>query len=199
MHRQLAAPFGLAITLISLSVAQADEHAGAGSKEIAAESMFIIGHQSQGDAELTQMSVLGGVTLRYFMRDRVSVGVTVGGFYKSTGPDESDRGGLGRALVSYYVPLASQFYIAPTAGAGLMVGSRQVPIGGDTILSRTLVGGTVSASLPFVLYTGSKFDVRAGPELVVAVGSVAAPSSGGDSESFVNIDGGFSVGASWSF
>lgn len=199
MTKKLMTSVGVLIATASAAHADQGSHAAKGSKEIAVESILIVGHQSQNEVAVTQVTALGGLSFRYFMAKRMSVGVSLGGFYRTGGPDESDSGAVVRFIGSAYLPLAKRFFIAPTLGLGGMFGSRRRPLGGDMVLSRSLVGGAFSAALPFVLYTRSRFDVRAGPELLATLGSVAAPISGGETDSFVTVDAGFSVGISWTF
>lgn len=170
----------------------------ASDKELVASSIWILGHQDQGDFSNTAFTIIGEAAFRYFVADNFGVGLSAGAFFKSAGDDAEDSGFTVQALASYYLSLTDQLYLAPGIGLGATFGSRQTPVGMNMLLEQDILGFTTSLSLPFVLFTTGPFSVRAGPEIIATFGS-AEDSATGDSQSFTTIDGGFKIGFGFNF
>ena len=160
------------------------------------DSLVIFDWASEGDDSALRMSLLGGLAGRRFIRPNLAVGLTARGFYRSSGGPDRDAGGLFGLEIARYLRLGEGVFLAPTAGGGVLFGTRRTPI--DDVMTReaSLLGGAVTVGLPLVLYAWEKFNVRAGPSFVFSLGSATAA---GVSSSFSHLDGGFSVGAAYYF
>jgi hypothetical protein len=203
MHR-------IAIVLIALLVPRAAEaqrtvtsrpfsgynEIARGVNELAVDSLWIFDWQSEGEESALRMSLLGGLTGRRFIRPNLALGLSARGFYRSSGGPDRDVGGVVGAEIGRYLRLGEGIFLAPTAGAGVLFGTRRTPI--DAVMTREagLLGGAVSLSLPLVLYAWERFNVRAGPSFVFSFGNATAE---GVSTSFSHLDGGFGVGAAYYF
>jgi hypothetical protein len=196
-HKTTAAILFLtALTAASEAQAQIGD-TDASDKEIVASSIWILGYQDQGDFSNTAFTVTGEAAFRYFVVDNLGVGVSGGAFFKSAGNDAEDNGFVIQAVSSYYLSLSDSLYLAPGIGLGVTFGSRQTPVPmSNTLIESDLLGFTASFGMPFVLFTPGPFSVRAGPELIATFGSA---DSGGESQSFTTIDGGFKVGVGFNF
>jgi hypothetical protein len=203
MHR-------IAIVLIALLVPRAAEaqrtvtsrpfsgynEIARGVNELAVDSLWIFDWQSEGEESALRMSLLGGLTGRRFIRPNLALGLSARGFYRSSGGPDRDVGGVVGAEIGRSLRLGEGIFLAPTAGAGVLFGTRRTPI--DAVMTREagLLGGAVSLSLPLVLYAWERFNVRAGPSFVFSFGNATAE---GVSTSFSHLDGGFGVGAAYYF
>ena len=167
-----------------------------GVNELGVDSLLIFDWANEGDDSALRMSVLGGLAGRRFIRPNLAVGLTARGFYRSSGGPDRDAGGLIGLEIARYLRLGEGVFLAPTAGAGVLFGTRRTPI--DEVMTReaSLLGGAASISLPLVLYAWEKFNVRAGPSFVFSLGNATAE---GVATSFSHLDGGFSVGAAYYF
>lgn len=166
-------------------------------KELVASSIWILGHQSQGDTrDATQISIFGTGAFRYFVADGFAVGVAGSAYYKTAGNDANDNGFIVRVDASYYLSLSDQLYVAPGLGLGATFGSRTTPLGNNVNRKDDILGFTTTLSLPLVLYTPGPFNVRAGPTLIATFGTASSPD--GD-ESFTTVDGGFEIGLGFGF
>lgn len=167
-----------------------------GVNELGLDSLVIFDWASEGEDSALRMSLLGGLAGRRFIRPNLAVGITARGFYRSSGGPDRDAGGLVGLEVARYLRLGEGVFLAPTAGAGVLFGTRRTPI--DEVMTResSLLGGAVSVGLPLVLYAWERFNVRAGPSFVFSLGNATAE---GVATSFSHLDGGFSVGAAYYF
>lgn len=169
-----------------------------GVNELGLDSLLIFDWASEGDSDESalRMSVLGGLSGRHFISRNLAVGLSARGFYHSSGGPDRDAGGLVGLEIARYLRLGEGVFLAPTAGAGVLFGTRRTPI--DEVMTResSLLGGAGSIGLPLVLYAWEKFNVRAGPSFVFSLGKATAQ---GVSTSFSHLDGGFSVGAAYYF
>ena len=167
-----------------------------GVNELGLDSLVIFDWASDGDDSALRMSLLGGLAGRRFIRPNLAVGLTARGFYRSSGGPDRDAGGLVGLEIARYLRLGEGVFLAPTAGGGVLFGTRRTPI--DEVMTReaSLLGGAVTLGLPLVLYAWEKFNVRAGPSFVFSLGNATAQ---GVSTSFSHLDGGFSVGAAYYF
>jgi hypothetical protein len=168
-----------------------------GVNELGLDSLLIFDWASEGDEESAlRMSILGGLAGRHFIRPNLAVGLTARGFYRSSGGPDRDAGGLVGLEIARYLRLGEGVFLAPSAGGGVLFGTRRTPIDELTTRDSSLLGGAVSVGLPLVLYAWEKFNVRAGPSFVFSLGRATAQ---GVSTSFSHLDGGFSVGAAYYF
>ena len=171
----------------------------ASDKEIVASSIWILGHQDQGDFENTAFTIIGEGAFRYFVVDNLGIGLSGSAFYKSASDDAEDSGFTVQALGSYYLSLTDALYLAPGIGLGGTFGSRQTPGAMPGVLIESdILGFTASFGMPFILFTPGPFSVRAGPEIIATFGS-AEDKATGESEGFTTIDGGFKIGVGLNF
>ncbi|MEZ4227559.1 MAG: hypothetical protein R3B89_00255 [Polyangiaceae bacterium] len=199
-----------------------------GVKELSLETQLVFhsdtnknGEGDEDDTTTSNLSLVGAPVFRYFLIDNLSLGLHVGGFYKSasskTGDVEerkvSDVGFLGTLSVSYNVSLGGGMFIAPLLGGGYFAGSREDTTPGtaggpDTVIRSSLSGGVGRAGLGLVFYPSSRFNLFARPEALMYFGSekekdearpTGAPPVDPDAHSFTTIDAGFTCGASYIF
>jgi hypothetical protein len=167
-----------------------------GVNELGLDSLLIVNWANEGDDSALRMSVLGGLSGRRFIRANLAVGLAARGFYRSSGGPDRDAGALVGLEIGRYLRLGEGIFLAPTAGAGVLFGTRRTPIDDLTTREASLFGGAVTLGLPLVLYAWERFNVRAGPSVVFSLGNATA---GGESTAFSHLDAGFSVGAAYYF
>ena len=200
MHKAIFAIVTAAAILISTGEASAQiGDVDASDKEIVASGIWILGYQDQGDVSSTSFTVIGEGAFRYFIVDKLGIGLSAAAFFKSAGDDADDSGFTIQAISSYYQPLSDSLYIAPGLGLGVSFGTRERPGAMPGVINESdVLGFTASFGLPFVLFTPGPFNIRAGPELIATFGS-AEDIATGDSEGFTTVDGGFKIGAGFNF
>jgi hypothetical protein len=190
-------------TALAQSTVQTRQYSGAnrisrGVVDLGIDSLWIVGHTAEGDASSTRLTLISGLTARYFVRDNLGVGLSASGFYKTLGAEDSDTGVIVNVIANYYLRLGDGMFLAPGIGAGGLIGSRTTPIANDMTLQSDLVGATIVATLPLTLFAWERFNVRGGLSVLASFGS-ASREGATDSETFVDVDGGFSVGAGYYF
>lgn len=206
------APIAAVITAVILTAAPTDSHAQStatsrkydginriakGVTDIGLDNLWILSFQEQDDASTFRMSLTSGITARRFIKDNIAVGVNVSGFRRQFGETETEMGAMASLVANYYARLGSGMFVAPGIGVGGMFGTREQPTMTGLLNESTVVGGTLSLSLPLAFYAWKTFNVRAGLSMLVAAGS-ATPENG-ESTTFVTVDGGFNVGFGYYF
>lgn len=166
-----------------------------GLMDIGVDSLWILAYSQDETTETSRLSLQTGITIRRFIRDNLAVGGRASGFYHSFGEADEERGAMGMLVANYYMRLGSGMFFAPGVSVGGLIGTREsmLPAVGDS----NLLGATMGLSLPFAFYAWETFNLRAGFDLLVTVGT-ATPEQG-ESSSYTTVDGGFSVGGGYFF
>lgn len=198
-----------------------------GVKEIGVDSLFLLRVNSTPlpappDTTATETNVVfvGGLTPRYFVANNLSLALNLDYFYRqdetkvetklSDGSTDSqadtfsDSGFLGVAMVHYYVRLGNSMFFKPGIGGGGFVGTRSRPVEGQPgqTSNTSLSGAAGRADLGFAFYTSQNFNLKAGLDAIVRIGSEKPEEDANgqaESQSFTTIDAGFNVGFAYSF
>jgi hypothetical protein len=168
---------------------------GKGVFQLGLDSTFILGVQNEGDESASRLNVTGNLALRYFIKDNLGISIRGGGLYRENG-EVTDSGFVGAVWANYYMRLGEGVFLAPGAGTGLLVATREVPAGA-TVAQTSLLGGIGALEIPLAVFINRRFCLTAGPEIVLSAGSTTPEM--GDGESFLAIDGGFKIGAVYSY
>lgn len=168
---------------------------GRGVFQLGLDSTFILGVQNEGEDTASRLNVTGNLMLRYFFKDNLGVSIRAGGLYRENG-EVTDSGFVGAAWVNYYMRLGEGVFLAPGVGTGMLFATREIPAGA-TVMQTSLLGGIGALELPLAVFVNRRFCLTAGPEIVLSAGSTTPEQGEGDS--FFAIDGGFKVGAVYSY
>ncbi|HTM19821.1 MAG TPA: hypothetical protein VL172_04915 [Kofleriaceae bacterium] len=164
--------------------------------QLGVDSTLILGYSAEGDSSLLRANLAGNLALRYFPRNNLGISLRGGGIVRKAG-DATDHAFALTAWVDAYLRLGEGMFFVPGIGAGALFGSREVPAGPGQIAEASQVGGIAAAELLLTVFLNHRFSLAAGPQLTSSFGSTTPEA--GDSTSFVAIDGGFQVGAAYSF
>jgi hypothetical protein len=95
--------------------------------------------------------------------------------------------------------LGGGMFLVPGIGGGGFFGTRSVPIPGTEKQNQesSLSGGLGKLDLGLVYYTSTHFNLKAGPTLMLRVGSEKPEE--GEGPSFTTLDAGFQVGVAYVF
>ena len=166
--------------------------------EVGLESLIVVGYDQQGDATQLHSTLIGGLAVRRFVRQNLALGVELSGFYRRVRPDQSDYGVMAAPALRYSVRLGEGLFLAPGLAAGVLYGVRDVPGAEAGMVDRsTLIGGFGRIGLPLVFYASPRFDIQAGPEILISAGQTRPDQ--GTPANFLNLDGGFNVGCAYFF
>jgi hypothetical protein len=196
----------VAVLVLSARPAAADElygeHRGInrvrkGVFEVSFASLFAFANDTQGDASIFRLVTDLNGTVSYFFRDNLSVDVTGLLGYQTTGDDNSAITYGGALGGTAHLRLGFGAFFRPGLAAGVLLGNREIPVGGTTVMEASQLGFTARLRLPIAYFISRNLHLEAGPQFNLTVGSYSP--EGADSVSFTTIDGGFSVGAGYSF
>lgn len=169
-----------------------------GVKEIDLGGMFVLSHSKSGDGEgQTRVTSLGGPGFQVFINDNLSVGGTVLFGLELAGSNQKTLSFGGALHAQLHVRLGLGAFLRPTLGAGFLVGKQDTEVTPGMLASADQTAGVLRLALPIAYFTSKRILLQAGPELNILVGSVTP--SGGMSESFTTIAGGFGVSAGYVF
>jgi hypothetical protein len=204
---------GVVLSLLSLSFnARADtlspgsndsgvvSNISKGVKELAVESMLVVGYDKIGDASALRAVALAGGTFRYFVANNVALSLNANFLYRKSGTDQFgqvDLGGLALISAGYYASLGGGLFIVPQLGVGGTYAGRTLGEDPKAVRS-TIIGGNGDLGLALAFYPSHHFSVRAGPDALLTVGSVKENVSG-TSTSLLSLDAGFKIGMSYVF
>lgn len=158
--------------------------------QLGVDSTLLLNWSREGGGSASRRHATGAAMLRYFLRPKLGVSARVGGLYQKDGVTR-DLGFSGMGWANYFLRLGEGMFFAPGAGAGFVVGQRDLPAGPGEVRRDRLVGALGGVELVLAVYLGERFSVSAAPDLRMMVGS-----AGG---SVVSLDGSFKVGAVYSF
>jgi hypothetical protein len=164
--------------------------------QLGLDSTLILGYSAEGDSSLLRANLAGNLAVRYFPRDNLGISLRGGGIVRKAG-DVTDHALVASAWVDAYLRLGEGMFFVPGAGVGALFGSREVPAGGGQVDQSSQVGGVAAVEALLAVFLSDRFSLAAGPQLTSSFGSTTP--DGGDSTSFVAVDGGFQVGAAYSF
>ena len=184
----------------------------AGVKEFGFETNFQLAYDKLGDDSAWRLGGMIGPTFRYFLIDRLSLGINGSFMYRraeSIGLD-STLGGLGSIGIDYHLPLKGGLFLYPGISLGGFYGKRELrPDAGDaTIFTRSSTyGGVARAGLGLIFYPSDSFNMFARPEAVILLGkngdvevsTAGQPTQSGSSGLYLSVDASFNVGMSFVF
>ena len=157
-----------------------------------------------GDSASFEADYLPSLHFRYFLLKNFGLSLHIGGFlvygYQSFEGEvlneNQDLGFTATVMVNYYIALANtNLFWKPGIGGGFFYGNRDVadPADPGRDLEHSLIGGIVRVDLGFTFYAGPNWNLSAGPDLVLRLGSATAEDGSGG-EFFTSLHGGFSAG-----
>jgi hypothetical protein len=213
----LAAP--AAVTLLLARTASADElNPGSGSAgqitavnggvaEMSLENIFVLGYDEYESIKNFRMTLLVGPSFRYFVAQNAVLGFNLSFLYKAQDGQvsSSDLGGVLQVNIGYLLPLSGGMFLKPLFGAGGFFGQRtsQVEIAGTSNrYASSVYGGIFRGGLEMVFYSSNRFNLFAGPEVYLSLGSSSTEVVAGtkvDGKFFLSVDGGLNVGLSYVF
>lgn len=169
-----------------------------GVKEIDVGGIFVLSHSKAGDAEgQTRLSTLAGLGFQYFLKDNLSVGGAALISYDKMDATTSATSFGGIAFASLHIRLGLGAFLRPTLGVGALFGTQNTELSPGMVASAAQAGALVRIAMPFAYFPGTRIVLAAGPELDIVAGAVTP--DGGESQSFVNVSGGFGLNAGYVF
>jgi len=177
-----------------------------GTMELGLGGLFLMNYDKIGDSESFRVSVRGGLSFAYFLRRALSLRIELaGGYYKAnddtTNADESSF--QVDAMINYYLHISRGMFWKPGIGLGFRFGNRFASVDvppATTISSRaSVIGGHVRFDLGLAFFSSPRFNLKAGPEFFLSFGSVNPDDPAAESDGFVRLDAGFSLGAYFVF
>lgn len=178
-----------------------------GVAELSLEDIFVFAYDERGDIKDFRTSLFVGPTFRYFVAQNAVLGFNVSFLYKSSDGlvSSSDLGGMLNVTLGYLLPLSGSMFIKPLIGAGGFYGQRTSKVmisGSNTDVTAPIYGGMFRGGLNMVFYSSVRFNLFAGPEFLVSLGSTNETVVAGtrvNGQFFVSVDGGLNVGLSYVF
>ncbi|MEO8706655.1 MAG: hypothetical protein ABI867_41905 [Kofleriaceae bacterium] len=165
--------------------------------EASASALGVLSSATEGDTTSTRFSTDGALTISRFVRDNVSIGVSVLGSYATVGGNDFSVQG-GAALVSnLHLRLGLGAFFRPGIAIGGLFGSHNTPLMSGLSQQDTEVGFIARLQLPIAYFTSKRFNIHAGPQLNFTAGSITP--EGKDPISFTRLAGGFAIGAGYVF
>lgn len=170
---------------------------GPGVKEIDLGGLFLLSYRADGAGSSSDIASVGGLGVQYFLRDNVSVGVTVLGSYESLGGGVSSSAGGAALTATHHVRLGLGAFLRPTGGVGMTFGTLSVESAPGSYASARAVTAFVRLAVPVAYFVSNRVLLSAGPEL--QAGSVwSSPAMGPTVRSSRTI-GGFGIGVGYVF
>ena len=206
-HRLLCSAIGFAAIVTTLvSPGHADsvsrdrrglDRVDKGVWELGVGSLFSFASDTTGDTSVFRMSTDANASVSYFFRDNLSIDAAGLLVYHSTGDDNSALLLGGTLGASAHLRLGHGAFVRPGLGLGVLAGNREIPIGATTVMEAPQLGVVARLRLPLAYFISRHLHVEGGPQLNLTAGSYTP--EGADSIGFTTVDGGFSVGAGYSF
>ncbi len=207
MHRSA---FVIAALVAAPALAHADDftndpespsftRAHQGASEVDIGALGVLTHESFNNTSTTQVAMTFSGRYQYFVRDALSVGAEA--LYDYTrAVDTTTTTAYGfSALATGHLRLGRGAFLRPTIALGALFGSSNTPTGlAGLTIEDSSTAFLVRLQLPFAYYTTSHLTLQAGPELDILLGS-SSPQGGGNSTSFTEVVGGFSVAVGYTF
>jgi hypothetical protein len=158
-----------------------------------------------GDTASFEADYLPSVHFRFFALKNMGISLHIGGFvgygYQSVEGEvvneNQDLGFTATVMVNYYLGIANtNLFWKPGIGGGFFYGNRDVadPAAPGRDLEHSLIGGIIRVDLGFTFYAGPNWNLSAGPDLILRLGSATAQDGSDDGSFFTSLHGGFSAG-----
>ena len=190
------------------------EKIGKGVFDLAVDNLVLVHYHSQPGADESSSSSLyasyiAGATVRRFISDNFSLGLSVNwGYQRSAETVEAagatqesvvtDSGLLGFLIANYYVRLGNGLFLKPGIGVGGLWGTRSVPGTANTVVTSDLIGGAARLDLGFVYYATPHFNLKAGMDVIMRAGNETTEGAP-EGPTFVSHDVGIRAGLGYSF
>jgi hypothetical protein len=173
-------------------------HIGRGVWEIDLGALGVLTQDHQGDNSVMRLSSDLSAGLQYFVHDNVSVGGEFLFAYSSDGNGTNDTTFGGAVDATFHFRLGLGAFFRPGIALGFVGGTRNLPTAADgTIMQATELGFVTHVRLPIAYFASKRLLLQAGPQLDIEFGNYTP--TGGDSQSFSRIAGGFAVGGGYAF
>jgi hypothetical protein len=166
--------------------------------EIDAAALGILTFNKDGDAQSTRVSGDTTVTVQRFIRDNVSVGAAILVSYVNDADTSAIQ--FGGALVStLHLRLGQGAFLRPQLALGALVSKREIPMAGAPNIVEEVdqIAGVARIRMPLAYFVSRRWVLEAGPQINVSVGTYQP--GGQERRTFVQIAGGFSIGAGVAF
>lgn len=200
-------PLGLAAILMSLAgTARADDiytderglsRVKKGVWELDLGSLFAFANDQEGDSSVFKLTTDMNGSVSYFLRDNLSVGATGILTYDRAGDSSSATTYGVTADAAAHLRLGHGAFLRPGLSIGGLFGTRTIDLGNGMAMTASQVGFTARVKLPLAYFISRNLHFEGGPQFNFTTGSFSP--EGMDSVSFTTLDGGFSVGAGYSF
>lgn len=210
-----------AIALLSTSSVQAQPRPiDGGTFEVGLDNILLVSFSEvdidnpaggdPGTASELDVAYTGGLHPRFFVIDRLSVGLSLNLFYRlaqttseiggmSDETEASDFGFLGFATLHYFLPLNRFVFFKPGLGLGAFFGTRERPGAMPGIrIESDLSGFAGRVDIGFQFQLSDMVNLKTGLAVIPWFGSETPPDSD-ESESFRQVDAGFNLGVGVTF
>jgi hypothetical protein len=202
-----AAAFAIGLALAAPSRASADSLHGdrsggitkvtKGVWELDVGALALLTRDSAGDAAVTRLTTDLSGAVNYFVADNLSLGAIGLMSYVNHGNDESALMLGGAVGATAHLRLGNGAFLRPGLALGALFGNRELPVGTGLVAEASQAAFTARLRLPIAYYINRQLHLEGGPQLNFSAGSFTP--EGGESTSFTTLDGGFAVGAGYSF
>ena len=171
---------------------------GRGVWEIDLGALGVLTSDKQGASSVMRLSsdLVAGV--QRFVADNISVGGEILFDYDSAGAGNVARTFGGAVDATLHLRLGLGAFFRPGIAVGVLAGTRDLPAATDgTIMQASQVSFVTHVRLPIAYFASKRLLLQAGPQLDLEVGNYTP--TGGTSQAFSRIAGGFAVGGGYAF
>ncbi|MEJ7601027.1 MAG: hypothetical protein WKG01_24200 [Kofleriaceae bacterium] len=160
-------------------------------------ALGVMSVDKQGDNSITRISTDASIAIHRFLRDNLSVGAAAIVNYDSSGGGNTAITVGGAGIATFHFRLGLGAFLRPQISLGALFGKREIPLDMTTVEEADQVAFIARIGLPIAYFTSKRFLLHAGPQLHITAGTYTP--TGGESQTFTRISGGFGVGLGYVF
>jgi hypothetical protein len=165
--------------------------------EIDLGALGVLSSNTQNSTTATRLNTDGAITISRFVRDNLSVGISLLGSYQTIGGNDYSIEGGAALVTSLHVRLGLGAFFKPGFSVGALFGNHNVPLMNGLNEQDNEVGVIARLQLPIAYFTSRRFMIQAGPQLDFTAGNITP--MGKDAQTFTQLAGGFAIGAGYLF
>ena len=167
-----------------------------GAKQVGLEAVAVVDDNSGAGGSTLRITAVGTVSVGYFVRNNLAVGVDVGPYFKEVelpqGNATTESGGAGLLTARYFARLGRGFFLRSGAGVGAFYGQQETPQSGSVLAAASVYGLAAMIDVGLVFFASPRTTLTAAPRLLAFAGTDG-------SNGFVSLNGGFCVGLGYVF
>jgi hypothetical protein len=165
--------------------------------EVDFDALGVLSSSTQNSTTATRFSTDGAATISRFVRDNLSVGVSILGSYDTIGGNDYSILGGAALVTNVHMRLGMGAFFKPGVAVGVLVGNHNTPLMSGLTEQDTQIGLIARLQLPIAYFVGRRFMIQAGPQLDFTAGNITP--TGKPAQTFTQLAGGFAIGAGYLF